>query len=69
MLLENYQVIRENGQERFAVIDFSEFKQVKDIFSSSQKLQDYLDYIHIQEMKQKNEKSYSLLEAKNELSL
>ncbi len=69
MLFENYQVIKENGLERFAVIDFSEFKQVKEILSSSQKLQDYLDYIHIQEIKKKNEKKYSVHEAKIELGL
>ena len=69
MLFDNYQVIMENGTERFAVVDFSEFSKVKEIFSSTQKLQDYLDYIHIQELKMKNERKYTLNEAKIELGL
>ena len=69
MLLEKFQVIKENGKERFAVVEFSEFKKAKDIFSSTQKLQNYLDYIHIQEMKEKNEKRFSLKEAKKILGL
>jgi hypothetical protein len=69
MLLDNYQIIKENGEDRFAVIDYSEFKQIKELISSTEKLQDYLDYIHIKELKKKNEKQYSLKEARKELGL
>ena len=51
MILDNFQVIKENGIERYAVIDFSEFKKIWEIFSSKEKLQDYLDYLHIQDVK------------------
>lgn len=69
MLLDNYQVIKENGNERFAVIDFYEFKQAKEIISNTAKLQDYLDYLHIKELKKHDEKVYSLNEAMSELGI
>jgi hypothetical protein len=69
MILDNYQVIKENGIERYAVIDFSEFKKIREIFSSKEKLQDYLDYLHIQDVKVKKEKMHSLEEIKKELGI
>ena len=45
------------------------FFQRNEILSSSEKLQDYQEYLHIKEMKLKNEKSYSLEEARIELGL
>lgn len=55
--------------ERFAVIDIAEFIKVKEIISSTEKLQDYLDYLHIQEIKQKNEKTFSMDEVRKELGI
>lgn len=69
MFLENYQVIKENGIERFAVIDYSEFQKINEIFSSTENLQNYLDYMHIQEIKKNNEKMFSIQEAKELLGL
>jgi len=69
MLLESFQIIKENGSERFAIVDFSEFKQVREMLKNIEKLQDYLDYLHIQEIKRKSEKRYSSDEVKNELGL
>jgi hypothetical protein len=69
MLLDNYQVIKENGNELFAVIDFNEFKQAKEIISNTEKLQDYLDYLHIQDLKKQEEKVYSLNVAMSELGI
>ena len=69
MILENYQVIKEDGLERFAVIDFSEFKKIREIFSSTENLQNYLDYLHIQNVKNKGGKKYSLEDAKKEIGL
>jgi len=45
------------------------FFKRNDIFNSSEKLQDYQDYLHVKEMKLKDEKSYSLEEARKELGL
>lgn len=64
MLLENYQVIKEGGSDRFAIIDMKEFQEVKDLLNNTEKLQDYLDYLHLLSVKNKKEKMYSLDEAK-----
>jgi hypothetical protein len=53
-MLENVQVIQEKGQKKFAVIDFEEFVLVKDLLSSTEKLEDYLDYLHIQTVKKQD---------------
>ena len=50
-MLENVQVIQEKGQNKFAVIDFEEFVLVKELLSNAEKLEDYLDYLHIQTVK------------------
>ena len=56
-MLENVQVIQEKGQNKFAVIDFEEFVLVKDLLSNTEKLEDYLDYLHIQAVKKQNQSS------------
>ena len=53
-MLENVQVIQEKGQNKFAVIDFEEFVLVKDLLSNAEKLEDYLDYLHIQTIKKQD---------------
>ena len=60
-MLENVQIIQENGQNKFAVIDFQEFVLVKDLLSNAEKLEDYLDYLHIQEVKNKIRQHVTLL--------
>jgi hypothetical protein len=53
-MLENVQVIQEKGQNKFAVIDFEEFFLVKELLSNAEKLEDYLDYLHIQKIKKQD---------------
>ena len=53
-MLENVQVIQDNGQNKFAVIDFQEFVLIKDLLSDAKKLEDYLDYLHIQTIKKQD---------------
>ncbi len=50
-MLENVQVIQENGANKFAVIEFKEFVQLKELLTNAEKLKDYLDYLHIQTVK------------------
>ncbi len=69
MLLENYQIIKQGDSDRFAIIDIAEFQKVRELLSNAEKLQDYLDYLHIQEVKNKKDKMYSIEEAKNMLNL
>jgi hypothetical protein len=53
-MLENVQFIHENGESKFAVIDFKEFALIKDLLTNVEKLEDYLDYLHIQTIKQQD---------------
>jgi hypothetical protein len=70
-MLENTQIIHEQGQAKFAVIDFQEYLSIKELLSNSKKLADYLDYLHIQEVKQKeaNKPRKSLAQVKQEIGL
>jgi hypothetical protein len=64
MLFGKVQIIKENNIPKFAVIDFSDYKRLKDLLLNEEKLEDYLDYLHIQKVKEKATKRYSLKEAK-----
>ena len=68
-MLENVQIISDNGEAKFAVINFQEYLNVKDLLSDKSKLQDYLDYLHVQKIKQQTKKMFSLDEVKHQLSL
>ena len=61
-MLDNYQVINENGEPRFAVIDYSELVDLKLLLGDPEKLEDYLDYIHIQQIKSENKEYVSIEE-------
>ena len=67
MFLENVQIIKENDKPRFAVLDFSEFNKIRDLLSNESQLEDYLDYLHMQNVKMKSRKKYTLNEVKKEL--
>jgi len=68
-MLENVQVINENGKAKFAVINFQEYLNIKDLLSDESKLQDYLDYLHVQNVKKQTKKMFSFEEVKQQLSL
>lgn len=68
-MLENVQILKEKGQSKFAVIDFDEYSYLKSLLSDPVKLQDYLDYLHIQNIKQKAGETFSLSDVKAELGL
>jgi hypothetical protein len=70
-MLETVQIIQEQGQAKFAVIEFQEYLQIKELLSNAEKLQDYLDYLHIQKVKHQQSKRSmkTLAEVKQELNL
>jgi len=68
-MLDNVQILKEKGESKFAVIDFEEYLYLKGILSDPCKLQDHLDYLHIQETKLHVKKTFSLNEVKAELGL
>jgi len=67
-MLENIQIINDNGEAKFAVIHFQEYLNIKDLLSDESKLQDYLDYLHIQNVKKQTQKMFNLDEVKQQLS-
>lgn len=68
-MLEQVQVIKENDQAKFAVIPFNEYLFLKDILSSEEKMEDYLDYLYAQNIKAQTTKRFSLAEVKRELEM
>jgi hypothetical protein len=66
-MLENVQIIKDKDEAKFAVIDFQEFLFIKEILNDYDRLQDYLDYLHIQKIKQQETSRYSLEEVKMKL--
>jgi len=53
---------------KFAVINFREYLDIKALLSDTSKLEDYLDYLHIKNVKKQTQKMFSLEEVKRELS-
>jgi len=68
-MLEHVQIIEEHGQAKFAVIDFEEYLSIKALLSEPEKLADYLDYLHMQSVKEASSKRYTLAEVKQACDL
>jgi uncharacterized protein YbaP (TraB family) len=67
-MLENVQIISDNGVAKFAVINFREYLDIKALLSDTSKLEDYLDYLLMEKVKKQTQKMFSLEEVKRELS-
>ncbi len=63
-MLENVQIISDHGKAKFAVIDFEEFEYLKSLLFDEEKLADYLDYLHIQKVKQQSTQRLSFEEVR-----
>jgi len=68
-MLEHVQIIEEHGQAKFAVIDFEEYLSIKALLSEPEKLADYLDYLHMQSVKEASSKRYTLAGVKQACDL
>jgi uncharacterized protein YbaP (TraB family) len=68
-MLENVQIISDNGVAKFAVINFREYLDIKALLSDTSKLEDYLDYLLMEKVKKQTQKMFSLEEVKRELSV
>ena len=68
-MLDQVQVIKENDQAKFAVIPFNDYLLLKEILSSETKLADYLDYLHVQNIKSQTPERFSLADVKRELGM
>ncbi|MCB9006840.1 MAG: hypothetical protein H6656_05650 [Ardenticatenaceae bacterium] len=68
-MLDQVQFIKENDQDRFAIIPIDEYRFLKELLDDEEKLADYLDYLHLKRVKVESNKRLSLAEIKHELSL
>lgn len=68
-MLEQVQILRENDEARFAVIPYQEYLELRELLSDEERLEDYLDYLHMQRVKQQDQSLYTLAEVKEELGL
>ena len=68
MLLEHVQVIKDQDIPKFAIIEFEEYAKIKEILSDPEKLEDYLDFLHILKVKAQNPQRVSLEDVKRQLS-
>ena len=51
------------------MIPFDEYLRLKDILSNKDKMEDYLDYLYMQNVKAETTKRYSLAEVKEEFGV
>jgi hypothetical protein len=49
-MLEKVQIIRENEEAKFAVIPYEDYLRIRDLLEDEEKLEDYLDYLHVQKV-------------------
>ena len=63
-----YQIIKDNNEAKFAVIGFDEYLYLKDLLSDEEKLEDYLDYLHVLRVRKHSKRTYSFEEVKRELA-
>jgi len=66
-MLDNVQIINDEGKAKFAIIDFEEFQYIKSLLLDEEKLEDYLDYMHMQKVKKQSNKRLSFAEVKQAL--
>lgn len=63
-MLDHVQIIEEHGKAKFAVLDFEDYLSIKALLSEPEKLEDYLDYLHMQTVKKSSSKRFTLDEVK-----
>lgn len=68
-MLEHVQIIKDNDQARFAVIPYEEYIYLRHLLTDQEKLADYLDYLHVQEVKAHDPQRISLDAVKKDLDL
>ena len=67
-MLETAQIIRDKDEKKFAVISYDEFLHLKELLSDEKRLENYLDYLHVQNVKKQSNGKFSLAEVKAELA-
>lgn len=68
-MLDQVQLIEDKEQIRFAVIPYDEYLLLKEMLNDPEKLADYLDYLHMQQVKKEENGRFPLAHVKKELTL
>ncbi len=68
-MLDQVQIIKDRDEARFAVIPYEEYIFLRELLNDQEKLEDYLDYLHMQQVKAESTARYSLEEVKQLLGL
>ena len=68
-MLDQVQLIKDQDEARFAVIPYEDYLFLRDLLNDQEKLEDYLDYLHVQQVKAESSVRYSLEEVKRMLGL
>ena len=68
-MLEQVQIIKDRDEARFAVIPYEDYLFLRDLLNDQEKLEDYLDYLHVQQVKAESSVRYSLEEVKRMLDM
>lgn len=50
-MLDNYQILNEGENPRYAVLDYKDFVKIKEILTNVDKLEDYLDFMVLSSIK------------------
>ena len=61
-MLETAQIIHDKDEKKFAVISYDEFLRLKELLADEAKLENYLDYLHIQNVKKSSKEKFGLEE-------
>ena len=68
-MFDQVQIIKDHEEARFAVIPYEEYLALRELLTDREKLADYLDYLHAQQVKADNTAWFTLQEAKQLLDL
>lgn len=68
-MLDQVQIIKDRDEARFAVIPYEDYLFLRDLLNDQEKLEDYLDYLHVQQVKAESSVRYSLEEVKRMLDM
>jgi hypothetical protein len=68
-MLDQVQIIKDRDEARFAVMPYEDYLFLREILNDQEKLEDYLDYLHLEQVKSESSVRYSLEEVKQMLDM
>ena len=68
-MLDQVQIIKDRDEARFAIMPYEDYLFLRELLNDQEKLEDYLDYLHLEQVKAECSVRYSLKEVKRMLGL